>query len=60
MKRFPLFLFALATLGTLAALIAPAPGHADGTTPALSPKCPADTATGAGSRRPMKPATSTA
>jgi len=40
MKRFPLFLFALATLGTLAALIAPAPGHADGTTPAFVTEMP--------------------
>ena len=60
MKRFTFFLVAVATVAGLVALIAPAPGHASGeSAPLSSPKSLTGTATGNGSPRPMKQATST-
>ena len=62
MKHFTFFLVAVATMAGLVALIAPAPGHASGeSAPAFVTEIPhTGTATGDGSPRPMKQATSTA
>ena len=59
MKHLTFFLIAVTTMAGLVALIAPAPGHADGHPPPSLPKSLTGTATGSGSPRPMKQATST-
>jgi len=59
MKQAPFLLVAVGTIAALVFLIAPAPGRADGEpAPIFVTEIPQDTATGRGSHRPMKRATS--